>query len=256
MSKTIDLNADLGELPGKAGRASDAAILEHVTSCAIACGGHAGDASTMAATLEAAAERGVQVGAHPSYPDRENFGRKSMTIAQDALHDALCDQMQALAKLAKTAGVALTHVKPHGALYNDATGSALLAETIIKATQSVFSTQIAIVGQPDSEAAKTTLRAGLSFHKEGFIDRTYMPDGSLMPRSLAGAVLNDSESRLAQARRIVMDGCVLDAAGNPLALDIDTLCLHGDSPGAAETARQLRAALEADGVILRAAGQG
>ena len=254
MNKTIDLNADLGELPGAAGRVSDAAILENVTSCAIACGGHAGDESIMAATLDAAAERGVQAGAHPSYPDRENFGRKSMAIKAAALHDALCEQMIALADLAKTAGVALTHVKPHGALYNDVARSASLAETVILATKSVFSTHIALVGQPESETENAAISSGLSFHKEGFIDRTYMPNGSLMPRSMPGAMLSDTESRLAQARRIVLDRHVLDAKGSRLALDVDTLCLHGDSPGAAETARQLRAALESDGVILRAAG--
>lgn len=254
MSLTIDLNADLGELPGAAGRESDAAILDVVTSCAIACGSHAGDADIMEKTLQAAARHGVEAGAHPSYPDRENFGRKSMDIAPDELVKSLREQLQTLQIIAARIGVPLTHVKPHGALYNDAARSASIASSVMRAVTSCFGHEIAIVGPPGSETEIAAKASDLEFHAEGFMDRTYLPDGSLMPRGQHGAVLHDTESRLRQAREIVLTKSVSHASNGKLSLDVDTLCLHGDSPGAVDTAHAVRKALEAEGVVLKAAG--
>lgn len=253
MTNAIDLNADLGELPGADGRASDAAVLRYVTSCAIACGGHAGDDTIMEATLCAAAANNVSAGAHPSYPDRENFGRISMVIGPEALTETLVKQMQALKVIAGRLGVPLTHVKPHGALYNDAAKSAALAGVLTSAIATVFGKELALIGQPGSETEIAASGMGLPFHREGFIDRAYMPDGSLMPRMQNGAVLSDTASLLAQARNIVLNKQVGLADGRTLDLDVETLCLHGDSPGAAETARAVHHALKAEGVILKAA---
>lgn len=250
MTFSIDLNADLGELPGAAGRASDLAILHHVTSCAIACGAHAGDEDIMEATLKAAAIHGVAAGAHPSYPDRENFGRLSMQISQAELAKTLTTQLRVIAAIADRVRTPLTHVKPHGALYNDAAKSAPIAATIAEAVKSCFHTQLALVGPPGSETEKAAKAADLPFHGEGFMDRTYLANGALMPRSEPGAVLTDTPARLAQARSIVLSKQVTHSGGGTLKLGAQTLCLHGDSPGAADTARSVRAVLEADGVIL------
>lgn len=253
MSVRIDLNADLGELPGAEGRASDAAILETVTSCAIACGGHAGNEEIMVATLRNAARNGVQAGAHPGYPDPENFGRVSLDITPAALGQTLRSQMRTLQTAAAQIGVPLTHVKPHGALYNDAARSQMIARVIADEAAFCFGTEAVLIGPPGSETEKAAKAAGLRFHAEGFMDRAYMPDGSLMPRGQRGAVLQDTAARIAQARQIVLDQCVSHAGGGTLELHVQTLCLHGDSPGAAETAEAVKAALEAAGVTLCAA---
>lgn len=252
MSVSIDLNADLGELPGAEGRASDAAILGSVTSCAIACGGHAGDEATMKATLLSAKKHGVAAGAHPAYPDRKNFGRLSMDISAEKLGDTLRDQIQTLQFLAQRTDVPLTHVKPHGALYNDAAQSSVIAQTIAQAMKFCFGTQAALIGPPGQETEKAALAAGLRFHAEGFIDRAYMSDGTLMPRSQPGAVLQGTAKRLAQARQIVLNQQVTDQQGKILPLIAQTICIHGDSLDAVETARTVRATLEAEGVVLSA----
>lgn len=255
MTLAIDLNADLGELPGPAGRASDRAILAEVTSCAIACGAHAGDDQIMEATLLAAQEHNVLAGAHPSYPDRENFGRVSLSISPDDLQASLCEQMLQLATIAARHNIALNHIKPHGALYNDAAKDAAIARTVASASQSCFGAKLALIGPPDSQTEIAATQHGLPFHAEGFMDRAYMPDGSLMPRGQPGAVLDNNEARLQQACQIARFGQVSDCEGGVLAMPAKTLCLHGDSPGAAQTARSLRAALEAEGISVRPLGQ-
>ncbi|MEM9668923.1 MAG: 5-oxoprolinase subunit PxpA [Pseudomonadota bacterium] len=253
MSKTIDLNADLGELPGKAGRASDRAILKYVTSCAIACGGHVGDAGTMEATLLAARDLGVSAGAHPSYPDGEGFGRRSIAIGSKELEKSIIEQMSNLKLIADRLDIPLTHVKPHGALYNDASKDEEIAETIVKSVHSVFGDGVAIICQPGFALQRAADRAGLKVLAEAFIDRAYQADGTLVPRTEPGAVLETGKARLNQARNIVLQKKVKLNQGESISLRADTLCLHGDSPGAAETAKLIREGLEADGVEIREA---
>lgn len=228
----IDLNADLGE-----GDLYDSELLEIVSSCNVACGGHAGDAETMRATVVMAIENGVSIGAHPSYPDREGFGRRSGFLTGDELQESLINQINALVLIAGEEGAKLTHVKPHGALYNDAVNDRELADIIASAVV-VTLPDAAFVGLPSSELQNAALAHRLKFVAEGFIDRAYQDDGQLVPRSEPGAVHDSIELVLPQAISLVGK--------------VDTLCIHGDTPGAAETARAVRGALEEQGVEIHA----
>jgi len=232
---TIDLNADLGE-----GDPCDQELLRIVSSCNIACGGHAGDAASMRATLLSALDNDVSIGAHPSYPDREGFGRRSAYLSGEALFESLTAQINALKSVAGEAGAQLSHVKPHGALYNDAVNDRTLADLIARAVLAAVP-DAAFVGLPDSELQKAAAGHGLTFIAEGFIDRAYQDNGQLVPRSEPGAVHNSLELVLPQAVSLVGK--------------VDTLCIHGDTPGAAEAAAAVRAALEKQGVAIRAFGR-
>ena len=235
MAQMIDLNADLGE-----GDASDSELLEIVSSCNVACGGHAGDAASMRATLKSAIKSGVSIGAHPSYPDREGFGRRSGFMTGDDLRDSLIMQINALVSIAAEQGVAISHVKPHGALYNDAVNDSELAELIAMAILATVP-DASFVGLPNSELQKAAAANGLDFIAEGFIDRAYQDDGQLVPRSQPGAVHESLELVLPQAISLVDK--------------VDTLCIHGDTPGAADVAKAVRDALEQKGVQIRALGR-
>jgi len=250
MTRTLCLNADLGELPGPEGRALDAEMLRVVTRCNVACGGHAGDGASMRATLRAARQNGVRIGAHPSYPDLENFGRRSLTMSPQDLAASLTAQTQRLLEIAAEEKAAVTHLKAHGALYNDAAKDARLAAII--AAVSADASLRELVGPPGSELELAARTAGLTYLAEGFADRSYEPDGALTPRSLPGAVLNDTSAVLAQAVGFARDGTVAVRGGGRIPLAIDTLCLHSDTPGAAEHARALREGLEAAGIEVRA----
>ena len=230
----IDLNADLGE-----GDPYDAELLTIVSSCSIACGGHAGDAETMRITVAAAIKNGVSIGAHPAYPDREGFGRRSGFMSGDALRESLQAQIEALASIAAEQGVAISHVKPHGALYNDAVNDRELANVIATAILATVP-EANFVGLPNSELQKAAAASGLDFVGEGFIDRAYQDDGQLVPRSQPGAVHDSLELVLRQAISLVDK--------------VDTLCIHGDTPGAAGVAKAVRDALEQKGVQIRAHG--
>lgn len=232
MTQTIDLNADLGE-----GDAYDSELLNIVSSCNIACGGHAGDATSMRATILSAMENGVSIGAHPSYPDCEGFGRRSGFMAGDALRESLQTQIESLISIAAERGATVSHVKPHGALYNDAVNDRELADVIATAIIAT-SPDAALVGLPNSELQNAAAAHGLDFIGEGFIDRAYQDDGQLVPRSEPGAVHNSLELVLPQAIGLVGE--------------VDTLCIHGDTPGAAEVAKAVRNSLEQQGVKIRA----
>ncbi len=249
----MDLNADIGEIPGDEGRALDRQILQSVTSCNIACGGHAGDQTSMRATLKAAKELGVSAGAHPSYPDRENFGRSTLSIERNTLKDSLCQQVSDLKQLADEEGVSLSHLKPHGALYNDAAVTAELAQIICEVAHT-FAIPC-IVGLPNSDMQIAADRSGLSFLAEGFSDRRYAPDGRLTPRSQDGSVLHDEQDVLVQAKNLVCVGAVEASNGERIPLRIQTLCLHGDTDGAAKLSRAIRVALEQEGVQIMASGR-
>lgn len=250
MTRTICLNADLGELPGEEGRALDAAILSAVTRCNVACGGHAGDEASMRATVRAAKAAGVQIGAHPSYPDRENFGRRSLDLAPDTLAASLREQISALATVARDEGADIVHLKPHGALYNDAAANAELSGIIVHAARQAGIDEV--LGPPDSALAEAARAVGLRFIAEGFADRSYEPSGALTPRSVPGAVISDPASVGANALRMAMEGSVIARTGDVLRLGIATICLHSDTPGAADHALHIRAALEAAGISVKA----
>lgn len=245
---SMDINADLGE-----GNASDAEILSVVSSCNIACGGHAGDMASMRATVTAAIENGVAIGAHPSYPDREGFGRRSNLLAGVDLLTTLVEQIRSLTAVVSEYGAALHHVKPHGALYNDACADAELADVVAKAVVEACD-GVFLVGLPNSELHRAAGRGGLPYLAEAFIDRAYLADGRLVPRSEPGAVHRSLASIEAQAISLARDHSVMSIDGRPVSLLADTLCVHGDTPGAAAAARAVRHALEQQGIEIRVAG--
>ena len=228
--KPIDLNCDLGE-----GGAHDAELLALASSANVACGFHAGDPSTAARTLELAARRGVVVGAHPGYPDREHFGRRELPREPRQLFDEVVYQVGALRGLARAAGTAVRYLKPHGALYNQACREDPYAEPVVAAA-GLFG--LALVGLPGSRLEQ--LAAGrCPFVAEGFADRRYRPDGSLVPRSEPGAFVTDPAEAVEQVDRLLRER------------GVRTVCVHGDNPHALEFARQLRAHLERAGYVIR-----
>jgi 5-oxoprolinase (ATP-hydrolysing) subunit A len=228
--KTIDLNCDIGESYGAWRMGDDRALLDLVTSANVACGFHAGDPATIDATVRDAARCNVAIGAHPSYPDLAGFGRRSMALAPDDVEAAVLYQIGALAAFAIAHGTRLTHVKPHGALYNDAARDRTLAAAIARAVAR-FDGRLVLVGLPDSALLAAGEAERLEVAAEGFCDRVYEPDGSLRPRSRPGAVCSDPRQAAEQAVAIAERGTVR------------TLCIHGDTPGAAAIASAVRAAL-------------
>jgi UPF0271 protein len=249
--RTIDLNCDLGESFGAWRMGDDGAVLGCVSSANIACGFHAGDAATMRRTVGAALERGVAIGAHPSLPDLQGFGRREMQIDADEAHAIVLYQIGALAAFATAAGARLAHVKPHGALYNMAARDAALAAAIAAAVR-VFDADLLLVGLAGSELPRAGERAGLRVAHEAFVDRRYRADGSLQPRREAGAVIDDVDAAVAQALAIATEGRVRAHDGSVVAIRADTLCVHGDRPDAAGFAARLRHALASAGVEVAA----
>jgi 5-oxoprolinase (ATP-hydrolysing) subunit A len=242
----VDLNADLGE-----GAPDDAELLALVSSANIACGWHAGDARLMQATVAAALERGVAIGAHPSYPDRENFGRSEMQLAPADMRADLIYQIGALDALVRAAGGRLHHVKPHGALYNQAARDPALADAIAAAVLDV-NPSLAVYGLAGGELLKAAERAGLRAVAEVFADRGYRADGSLVPRSQPGALIHDTDEAVARTLRMVSEGVVQAVTGEIVPLQAETICLHGDGPHAIAFARAIYQALNQAGVELRA----
>jgi UPF0271 protein len=246
-TRTIDLNADVGEATEPGGIEAERGLLGLVTSAHVACGGHAGNEETMTATVAAALDRGVRVGAHPSYPDTEGFGRRPMDIDRDELRRALSGQLRALATVCAKAGTELASVKPHGALYGEvAKGGAiyLVLRAVMAAECPRDTTLVLPSGCPGVAAA---LRDGVPALEEGFCDRAYRADGGLVERSEPGAVLGDPEEAAGQALSLAR-GAICASDGTLLTLWVDTLCIHGDSPGAVAIARAVRHVLEDSGI--------
>ncbi len=252
MKTIIDLNADLGESGIVADIARDIAMMDIVSSANIACGGHAGDAEIMREMLTAASARGVRAGAHPSYPDRANFGRISMQIDAEALLDALVTQISALADLARQLDIPIAHVKPHGALYNDAADDADLADLVADAA-ALAAPGAALVGLAGGAMDEAAKKRGLRFIAEGFVDRRYAPQGRLQPRSEDGAVIAGEAERAAQALAIARGDAILASHGGNIVVQADSLCLHSDSDGALQSAAAVRAALCDAGISIGAA---
>ena len=252
--RVIDLNADIGEADNPNWAAAEAKILTAVSSANIACGGHAGDDVSMRRTICLAKENGVTIGAHPAYPDRKNFGRKSLVLGQDIsvqdLKNSLTQQITRLAEIAAEEGTFISYVKPHGALYNDAVKDMEKASLIANVIKDIDPNLI-LLGGPNSCMQIAAQNAGLCFIAEGFIDRRYTDDGHLQPRSQDGAVIKDTQERLSQACELAKNGTVESIAGNILDIQARSLCLHGDSAGAVETAWQARKAIEALGIQIQ-----
>ena len=244
MTRTIDLNADVGE-----GIGNDAELLKLVTSGSIACGLHAGDAQTMLRTLLAAKACGAGVGAHPSFDDRDGFGRREMMLTEPEIETLVARQIAALVDIASHVGISIGHVKPHGALYNMAAREPGYATAIARAIHSV-DRALVYVGQSGSEMERAAARLGLDFAREAFPDRGYSDDGRLLPRGAVASVITAPSDVAARAVRMAEESIVVSVTGRRLRLDIDTLCIHGDSPGAIEIARAVRGTLQAAGIAI------
>lgn len=246
MLTSIDLNSDLGE-----GAGTDAQLMPLISSANVACGGHAGDETTMRETVRLARRHGVAIGAHPGYPDRENFGRVNLAMTHDALAAEVARQIRALQRVDPDLRIA--HVKAHGALYNEAWADKAIAKAIVAGVKDVFPapTDVALFAAPRSVLVDIALGAGLRVVREGFADRAYEPDGTLRSRRLDGALHTDPKVAAAQALSFVREGGVRAHDGSFVELKVDTLCLHGDTPGAAAIGAAVRAALVAAGVKVR-----
>jgi len=248
---TIDLNCDMGESFGAYSIGSDEAVMTSISSANVACGYHGGDPSVMRRTVRLARERGVAVGAHPGFPDLVGFGRREMRVAPQDVEDLVLYQIGALAGIAHGEGIRLSHVKPHGALYNMAVKDRSLADAIARAV-AAFDRTLVLFGLPNSDLARAGQAAGLRVALEGFADRAYEPDGSLTPRSRTGAIIHDLETVVQRAVRMAIDGVVIATDGSELAMRVDTICTHGDTPGAQALTRALRTGLEQAGVKVAA----
>ena len=246
----IDLNSDLGESLGAWSMGDDAAMLDIVSSANVACGFHAGDPAGILATLKAAQARGVAVGAHVAYPDLLGFGRRNMDVASADLVADVIYQIGALQGLAQAAGTRITYVKPHGALYNTIAHDSAQALDVITAIRDVDA-NLALVALAGSPLVRWAQDAGLRVIAEAFADRAYTPQGALVSRREPGAVLHDSALVASRMLRLVRDGVVEAVDGSLASVQAQSICVHGDSPGAVAMARAVRAALEADGIAVR-----
>lgn len=247
----IDLNCDMGESFGAYKLGTDEQILPFITSANIACGFHAGDPGTMRKTVQLALQHGVGIGAHPGLPDLVGFGRRNMDISAQEAYDMVVYQIGALAGFVRAEGGVLQHVKPHGALYNMAAKSQKLSEAIAEAVYTIDPSLI-LFGLSGSELVKAGERIGLRTAHEVFADRTYQADGSLTPRTQPDALIADEETALQQVVRMVKEGKVQSRQGEAVAIQADTVCIHGDGPHALAFARKIRDLLDASGVAVRA----
>jgi UPF0271 protein len=245
----IDLNSDMGESYGAYTIGADDEVLRWVTSANVACGWHGGDPSVMRGTIQRAKALGVRVGAHPSYPDLLGFGRRVMQITRQEARDYVLYQIGALRAFAEALGVKLQHVKPHGAIYNVAVKDRELSLGIAEGVADAGG-DLVLVGLPGSELLKAGQELGLRVAREAFGDRAYNEDGTLVSRKVAGSLLTDPD---AVAERVVgfAQGKVKAISGKEIRIEADTICLHGDTPGAGNIARRVRERLEAAGIVLR-----
>jgi UPF0271 protein len=245
----MDLNADVGERPDALADGREEALLRQLTSANIACGGHAGDAASMDALVRLAARHGIAVGAHPGYPDRAQFGRAVMEIPPGRLRASIREQVAALAEAARRHGARLAHVKPHGALYNAAASDPALASLVAAAVADVIP-GATLVGLAGSAMLDAWRAAGFAVAAEAFADRRYEPDGTLRPRRFPDALITDPDEAAAQALAIARDGRVTAWDGRAVNVRADTLCVHSDTPGAAETVAAIRRVFRDYGILL------
>src|SRR5262245_35832496 len=250
MSARVDLNCDMGESFGAYRIGADDDVFPFITSANVACGFHGGDPTVMRTTLSKARERGVAVGAHPGFPDLIGFGRRNMDVTPDDAYDLVVYQVGALMGFARAAGIELQHVKAHGALYNMAAAKPELAAAIARAVRDV-DRQLVLFGLPGSHLISEGKSAGLRTAGEAFADRNYMSDGSLVSRKRADAQVHDADEAVRRAIRMIRDGVVTPVDGDDIRIDVETICIHGDGPHAAEFARRLRSEFEASGIAVK-----
>lgn len=253
-SLSIDLNGDVGEWDSTAADAAtrfqgDAELALSLTSLNVACGGHAGDPGSMRRLARLARDRGLALGAHPSFPDRSGFGRRAMALPPTEIERLVVEQVSRLVRIAAEEGVDVGHVKPHGALYNLAATDAAVAFCVARAVARV-NPKLVLVALSGSASIDAGARAGLTTASEVFADRTYESNGSLTPRTLAGSLLTDPEAAAARLVRMIREGSVTSRQGALLHVAAATACFHGDTPGSVDFARRIRAALGAAGIAV------
>lgn len=248
---SIDLNCDMGEAFGPWPMGSDSELMKYISSANIACGFHAGDASTMRRTVELAVEHGVAIGAHPGYPDLQGFGRRNMSLSPQEVYDQVVYQIAALKGICVTRGAILRHVKPHGALYNHSAKDEPTAAAIAEAVRNV-DTELILYGLSGSALISAAQSAGLRTASEVFADRTYRSDGSLTPRSEKNALISNTEEALSQAIQMIETATVTAGDGKMVELVVDTICIHGDGEHAVEFAATIRHELDSRGVSVAA----
>ncbi len=247
---SVDLNCDMGESFGPWEMGNDAQLMNYVSSVNIACGFHAGDAATMRRTVEMAIEKGVAVGAHPGYQDLQGFGRRPMSLSPQEIFDIVLYQISALKGICEASGGKLRHVKPHGALYNQAAKDRPLAQAIAKAVQKIDADLI-FYGLAGSFLISEAERAGLRTASEVFADRTYRTDGSLTPRSEPNALIENTEQAISQVLQMLTSQTVTAATGETVQIKADTICIHGDGEHAIDFARHIRRTLDEKGIAVR-----
>ena len=247
--KRIDLNSDMGEMPEAMADGMQESLMRSLTSVSIACGGHAGDEHTMQATIDQALRHKVAIGAHPSYPDRANFGRLEMNLSPEAISDSVFEQTSRLAQIAARNGARIVHVKAHGALYNQAARDSTIAKAFAHGVAR-WNRDVVLVGLAGSPMLDTFREAGFRAAAEAFADRRYEPDGSLRSRKFADALIRDPAEAAQQALRIAEQGSVLAHDGSEFAVTAQTICIHSDTPGAPQIAAAVASALRQSGIAL------
>jgi UPF0271 protein len=255
VQRNIDLNCDMGEMPEAIGDGTQEALMRSITSANVACGGHAGNEKTMRATIEQALRFKVAIGAHPGYPDRENFGRLELKMAPDAVANSVFEQVEALGKIAESCGAPVVHVKPHGALYNQAVKNRELAAAIAQGV-ALWRRDVVLVGLAGSPMLDVFRKAGFTVAAEAFADRRYEPDGTLRSRKFDDALIRNPTEAARQALGMVERGVVTASDGSEVKVVAQTICIHGDTPGATAIAAEVaRTLIEAGIRILALAGK-
>jgi 5-oxoprolinase (ATP-hydrolysing) subunit A len=252
--KSIDLNCDMGELPEAIADGTQESLMPALTSVNIACGGHAGDEETMKATIEQALRWKLALGAHPGYPDRANFGRLELQMPAEAIADSVFNQVRGLADIAASYGARLVHVKPHGALYNQAVRNRGIAEAIAKGVAR-WRGDVVLMGLAGSQMLEVFREAGFAVAAEAFADRRYEVDGTLRSRKFDDALIRDPEEAGCQALNIVQRGTVIARDRSEVSIRAQTLCIHGDTPGAPDIAASVARTLRRAGITLSALGR-
>jgi len=246
----IDLNCDMGEIPEAIADGSQEALMQWITSVNIACGGHAGDSQTMEATIRQAQRHNVTIGAHPGYPDRENFGRLELKLSPSRIADSVFEQVTALAEIAARLEANIRHVKPHGALYNQAVHNAAIAAAIAEGVAR-WNSEVVLVGLAGSPMLDVFRRVGFTVAAEAFADRLYEPDGTLRSRKFDDALISDPDAAGKQAVSIATHGRLLARGGKQISVRAQTLCIHGDTPSSDKIAAAVSQALRAASVSVQ-----